>query len=122
MILAHRIFSVPITPLVNPSKVELPDETFDEFATMLHGVGGEELTTQWAALPAIQADALNSRKILLVTAERDDIFPPSHYDALLSDLDTLDHTQIPQADHVFSTARMQLVELTVSWLQMAFES
>ena len=114
--------TVSITPVVDPSTVTVSPDMFDEFAVMLKGVGGEELKAQWDALHSIrtmQAD-LNDRPILLITADKDELFPPSHYETLASDLGELIWERIPDADHVFSTRRTQMVKLTVDWLLEAF--
>ena len=110
--------TVSISPLVDPSTVTVSPEIFDEFAIMLNGVGGEELKEQWEALPVIQAmsEALSSHPLLLITADDDELFPPSHYDALVADVKSITWNQIPGADHVFSTARKHLVDMTVAWL------
>ncbi len=53
-------------------------------AVLLHGVTGAELKAQWESLPPIhkiKAD-LDSRPTLLITGDRDELFPPSHYESL----------------------------------------
>jgi acetyl esterase/lipase len=111
--------TVSISPLVDPTTVDVPAELFDEFAIMLSGVSGEELKAQWDALPAVQtmSEALGSKAILLITADDDELFPPSDYEALAADIKSIVWERIPGADHVFSTARKQLVSMTVTWLQ-----
>ena len=115
--------TVSITPLVDPATVDVSAELFDEFAVMLNGVGGEELREQWKLLPAIHtmSGLLSSRAILLITADEDELFPPSHYEALTADVKSIIWKQIPEADHVFSTARKQLVQTTLNWLQTTLE-
>ncbi len=116
---ARFMATVSISPLVDPTTVELPDELFNEFAILLNGVSGEELRAQWDALPAIQtmSTELDSRAVLLITADQDEIFPIAHYEALASKVGSLEWKRIPGADHVFSTARKKLVDMTVGWLQ-----
>lgn len=111
--------TVSLSPLVDPATVTVSAEIFDEFAIMLNGVDAKELKAQWNDLPAIQsmASALKSRAVLLITADQDELFPPSHYETLLAELKSLIWIRIPGADHVFSTARNQLVAMTVDWLQ-----
>lgn len=111
--------TVSISPLVDPATIAVSADIFDDFAIMLNGVGGKDLKAQWDALPAIQSmsTALSSRALLLITADKDELFPPSHYQALVSDVESLVWNRIPDADHVFSTARKQLVDTTVDWLQ-----
>ena len=110
--------TVSITPLVDPATVDVSAELFDEFAVMLKGVDGEELKAQWEALPSVrsmQAD-LHDRPILLITGDKDELFPPSHYESFVSDLGELNWERIAEGDHVFSTARKQIVKLTFDWL------
>jgi dipeptidyl aminopeptidase/acylaminoacyl peptidase len=111
--------TVSMCPLVDPASAAFDVELFDEFAGMLTGVTGAELKAQWDALPSIhtmQAD-LNLRPILLITADSDELFPPSHYESLVNELGELIWERIADADHVFSSARRQLVDMTVNWLQ-----
>ena len=118
----HRA-TVSISPLVDPSTVIVSPEIFDEFAVMLNGVGGEELKAQWNSLPAIQtmSDELSAQAVLLITADEDDLFPPSHYEALAAAVESIVWKRIPGADHVFSATREQLVDTTLSWLQTTLE-
>lgn len=115
--------TVSISPLIDPAPVDVSAELFDEFAVLLNGVSGEELRDQWASLPSIStmSDSLSSRAILLITADEDELFPPSHYEALVADIGSINWIRIPGADHVFSTARKQLVDTTLSWLQTTLE-
>jgi len=110
--------TVSITPLVDPSTVSLPDELFEEFALMLNSVTATELTAQWDALPAIltKKDDLDARSMLLITADRDEIFPVVHYEPLVAEIDGLSWVRIADADHVFSTSRKHLVRTIVDWL------
>ena len=115
----HRVrATVAMSPLVDTVRNVFDVEIFDEFAGMLTGVTGTELKAQWDALPSIhtmQAD-LNHRSILLITGDSDELFPPSHYESLVNELGELTWERIADADHVFSTARKQLVDITVNWL------
>ncbi len=110
--------TVSITPLLDPASVIIPEELFDEFASMLNGVNGQELSAQWGALPSIHAmrDDLDSRPLLLITGDLDELFPIGHYQSLAGELDQLTWERIADGDHVFSTCRTQLVKLTVDWL------
>jgi acetyl esterase/lipase len=111
--------TVSISPLVDPAAVAVSAELFDEFAIMLTGVTGEDLKAQWDALPAIQTmnAALSARVMLLITADLDELFPPSHYESLAAAVESIDWKRISTADHVFSAARKKLVAMTVNWLQ-----
>lgn len=82
-----------------------------------------ELKAQWNSLPAIQtmSDGLSAKAVLLITADDDDLFPPSHYEALAAAVESIVWKRIPGADHVFSTARKRLVDTTLSWLQNTFD-
>ncbi len=115
--------TVSISPLIDPSTVTVSPEIFDEFAVMLSGVGREELKAQWNSLPAIQtmSDGLSAQAVLLITADDDDLFPPSHYKALAAAVESIVWKRFPGADHVFSAARKQLVDTTISWLQFTFD-
>ena len=115
--------TVSITPLVDPANVDVSAELFEEFAVLLNAVSGEELREQWDALPAIRtmSNSLSAKAVLLTTADDDDLFPPSHYEALAAAVESIVWNRILGADHVFSTARKQLVDTTLSWLQNTFD-
>jgi pimeloyl-ACP methyl ester carboxylesterase len=68
---------VGISPLIEPRAFQFPTAVADNFAGMLNGVTGQELQEQWKLLPPLSdsVGALAPRPLLLVTAEKDDIFP-----------------------------------------------
>jgi alpha/beta superfamily hydrolase len=109
---------VPICPLVEPAAAPLSDADAAHYAAMLVGVTPPQLQAQWAGLTPIRSlvPQLTDRPILLVTAERDELFPPEHYHSLLAALPGLTHRQIAGADHSFSGQRTELVRLVVGWL------
>ena len=111
-------FVVSITPLVDPMVASISDELFDEFAEVLRGVSGAELKEQWDDLAPIQSmvPELEAKPILLVTADDDEIFPAAHYEPIATQLKALRWERVAGADHVFSSFRTQLVNLTVDWL------
>ena len=109
---------VSIGPLVEPAAAPLSAARALDYASLLAGVTPLQLQTQWARLTPITALAprLAGCPILLVTAERDELFPPEHYRGLLGALPHLQHREIARADHAFSVKREDLVELVTQWL------
>ena len=110
--------TVSISPLVDPVSATFAVELFDEFAGMLVGVTGAELKAQWDDLTPIHtmvAD-LEGRPLLLITGDRDELFPVVRYEPLAAELDGLVWERIAEADHAFSTCRKQLVKTAVDWL------
>lgn len=107
-----------ICPLIDPAVDPIAPELFDEFAEMLHGVSGPELRAQWSALPSIliMTSQLDTRRLLLITGDRDELFPASHYEPIAAELASLRWERVPEADHAFSSSRKQLVKLSVEWL------
>jgi len=110
---------VPICPLLDPATAPLSDADAADFASMLAGVTPAALKAEYAGLAPISALApqLAGRPTLLVTAERDELFAPTHYAGLLAALPGLTHRQIAGADHSFSGQRTELVSLVVGWLR-----
>jgi dienelactone hydrolase len=109
----------PMCPLADPGTAPLAPEMAVEFASMLHGITSVELQRQWNSLPPLTAyaDQFAGRQILLVTGDRDELFPPAHYSSLLAAVPGLRWQRFAEADHAFSTCRAQLVETVVTWLQ-----
>jgi len=70
-----------ISPLMDPRAFRFPREMADHFAEMLEGVTGRQLQAQWEAMGSLSnaMRAFAPRPLLMVTAENDEIFPPSHY-------------------------------------------
>ena len=110
--------TVSITPLVDPATATISLELLNDFAAMLTGVTGADLKAQWESLAPIlgmKAD-LDARPILLITGDRDELFPASHYESLAAELAELTWKRIADGDHLFSLYRKQLVKLAVDWL------
>ncbi len=107
-----------LCPLLSPVRAPLSLELFNEFALMLHGVTGEELRSQWEALPPVesQADRLRNRSVLLLTGRQDDIFPPQHYLPLLEVVPTIEWHEFPNGDHALSLCRQEAVRRILVWL------
>jgi len=107
-----------LCPLLSPVKAPLSLELFNEFALMLHGVTGEELRSQWEALPPVesQADQLRNRSVLMLTGRQDDIFPPQHYMPLLEVVPTIEWHEFPNGDHSLSLCRQEAVRRILDWL------
>jgi uncharacterized protein len=109
---------VAICPVVDPRAFDFGREMADEFAGMLSGVSGADLRAQWQRLPALAGHygALAGRPLLLVTGDRDELFPPAHYTPLAAALPAADWLRHPEGDHAFSACRPWLVETVTGWL------
>jgi hypothetical protein len=89
---------------------------------MLNGITGQDLREQWQALPSL-ADSLRSfapRPILLVAADKDPIFPPSHYADSVARLANIQLILNEESDHGFSACRPWLARTVTDWLAAAF--
>jgi pimeloyl-ACP methyl ester carboxylesterase len=108
---------VAVAPLVDGRRVPLPRDLAVESARTLRGTTADRLTEEWAGLSPLGqiATSLASFPFLLVTGDRDMLFPPSHYDPLMS-LPRLSRVRFPQADHVFSDVRPGLRHVVARWL------
>lgn len=112
---------VGISPLVDPRKFEFARPMAEHFAAMLSGVKADELVAQWNALPELTDDAsLAARPMLLVTADKDEIFPPSHYIDFISRFPSAEWARAKDSDHSFSTCRPWLVDTVTDWLNEHF--
>jgi pimeloyl-ACP methyl ester carboxylesterase len=109
---------IAICPLVDPRSAPLRAEAAEEFASMLHGVSGEELRKQWNNLQPVStmAEELQGRRILLVTADEDEFFQPDHYQPFMRKIPHIEWRRFAEADHSFSGYRKQLVEEALAWL------
>ena len=109
---------VSISPLVEPRKWELPKDMADHFATMLNGVTGQDLLQQWKDVQPLSDSlrSLASRSLLLVTGDKDDLWPPSHYADFVAALPNLRWARAKEGDHAFSTCRPWLVRTVTDWL------
>lgn len=109
---------VSICPLIDPAKAPLQPDMAEDFVTMLNGVSGEELKAQWDSLPSIlgMRDLLQNKPVLLVTGDRDELFPPSYYTQLTNAFKWIQWKRFPNADHSFSACRKPLVQTVTRWL------
>ena len=109
---------VALCPVVDAAAFDLSREMAEDFAGMLRGVSGEELLAQWRHLADLggHLGALATRPLLLVTADRDELFPPSHYTAFAAALPGIDWLRHPEGDHAFSACRPWLVAAVTDWL------
>jgi hypothetical protein len=108
---------VALSPLIDPANTPIKVALLEEFAESVRGISPETLVGEWQALSPITAVAgrLGYVPILLVTADGDEIFPPSHYAALPA-LPCLTRVRFPRADHVFSDVRSGLRHVVGGWL------
>lgn len=113
---------VALSPLIDPAGASIKTTLLAEFAEFVRGATAETLTAEWQAMTPIASVAarLSYTPILLVTADGDDLVPPSHYAALPA-LPRLTRARFPRADHVFSDVRPGLRHLVGTWLLEQFE-
>lgn len=109
---------VAVSPLIDPGRAPLPADLAAESASTLRGTTADRLRTEWAALTPVTdfADALQNLPILLVTGDRDSLFPPVDFELLGSILPRMRRIRFPQADHVFSDVRPGLRHVIGRWL------
>jgi fermentation-respiration switch protein FrsA (DUF1100 family) len=109
---------VGLCPFIEPAAFDFPREMANEFAGMLSGVSGSDLLAQWSVLESLSGyfRELASRPLLLVTGDRDELAPPSHFSEIVAALDDVDWIRNPEGDHSFSTCRPWLVETVTDWL------
>jgi dipeptidyl aminopeptidase/acylaminoacyl peptidase len=110
---------VALCPLVSPADAPLSTEMATEFAAMLQGVTAAQLREQWDRLPPIlnMRHKLHNRKLLLITGDLDELFPPNHYHPLVNELPNMKWHRFSNGDHTFSLCRKQLVETVLQWLK-----
>jgi pimeloyl-ACP methyl ester carboxylesterase len=113
---------VAMAPLLDPRRpmggVDLDAALAAEFARPLRGIEPAQLVREWGMLAPLEqlAPALAARPILLVTAGRDELFPPAHYAGVRALLPQVDWVTFPRADHVFSDVRPGLCHTVGAWL------
>ncbi len=113
---------VAMAPLIDPRRPlggqGLDDALATEFAQPLRQVEPQRLQHEWNSLTPVDqlAPALTGRPILLVTAGRDQLFPPAHYAGLQGLLPQIDWVTFPRADHLFSAVRPGLCHTVGAWL------
>jgi pimeloyl-ACP methyl ester carboxylesterase len=113
---------VGISPVVEPGAFQFPSDMAGEFAGMVHGVTGQGLVEQWAEMASLldSVRAFAPRDVLLVAAEKDDIFPPRQYADSLAGLPHVQLIRNPESDHGFSGCRPWLVGTVTDWLIAKF--
>lgn len=94
-------------------------EDLREFAKHLTGTTAEKLQRELRALAplASYSSGLANRRILLITAGRDEYFPEGRYDDFRKALPQIEWLKIPRADHKFLVGRDKLVQNVVVWLE-----
>lgn len=107
-----------ISPLVDPAARPLSASEAAEFAASLNGTDAERLQREWLELrgPSHWTSGLDQRPVLLVSADRDEIFSPQHFQPLLGALPQTEWVRFPGADHVFSDVRPGLRHVVRSYL------
>src|SRR5262249_19139516 len=113
---------VGVSPLIEPRAFQFPEEMADEFAGMLNGITGQDLRGQWQALPPL-VDSLRAvapRPIPLIAADKDAIFPPSHYAGSITNLANVQLIRNEESDHGFSACRPWLARTVTDWLAAVF--
>jgi hypothetical protein len=108
---------VAVAPLVDGRQVPLPRDLAVDSAMTLAGTTADRLTVEWAGLAPLGQASASLRRVpfLLITGDRDELFPPSHFEPLLG-LPGLAWVRFPRADHVFSEVRPGLRHVVARWL------
>ncbi len=110
---------VAVSPLIDPRRFPLPCDLAEESAATLHGTTADSLQADWSELPPAPAASLAVRTTLIVTGDRDALFPPAHYSDLTVSRRDLRWIRFPRADHAFSDVRPGLRHVVVSWLKQS---
>jgi uncharacterized protein len=112
---------VGVSPLIEPRAFRFPEDMADEFAGMLSGITGRGLREQWQALPPLGESlrAFAPRPILLVAADKDAIFPASHYADSIAEIPNIQLIRNEESDHGFSACRPWLARTVTDWLVAA---
>lgn len=107
-----------LSPLVDPEQRPLTSDEASEFARALRGTAPERLQREWLELRPLTALAsrLGQMPVQLVTADKDEFFPPAHYRPLVEALPGTRWDRFPHADHVFSSVRPGLCHTVRSFL------
>lgn len=109
---------IGISPVIEPQRFQFPENMANEFADMLNGITGQELLDQWRSMQSLSDSiyAFSPRPILLIAAQKDEIFPPLQYTDLIASLHNIKLIQHQESDHGFSTCRKWLVQTVTEWL------
>jgi dipeptidyl aminopeptidase/acylaminoacyl peptidase len=110
---------VALCPFIDPREFDFPPEMAEEFAGMLSAVSGHDLLDEWQRLEPLASHfaALASRPLLLVTGDRDELSPPTHYTDFVAALPHVQWARNAEGDHSFSTCRPWLVRTVTEWLE-----
>lgn len=109
---------VALCPVIDPRVFAFAPHLAEEFAGMLTGISGAGLLDQWRQLDGLDDHlaALAGRPLLLVTGDRDELFPVAHYTRFIAALPGATWARHPEGDHAFSACRPWLVETVTDWL------
>lgn len=111
---------VPIAPAsgLEHDTAGLRIEDLREFTRHLTGTTAEKLQQELRALAPLASYStwLADRRILLITAGKDECFPEGRYDDFYKTLPQIEWLKIPHADHMFLVGRDRLVQSVVAWL------
>lgn len=109
---------VGISPVIEPGAFSFPIQMAEQFAGMLTGVTGDQLILQWNELSSLKSaiEQFGPRPILLIAAEKDDIFPLSDYSSMVKPFKNIDVIEKKDSDHGFSNCRTWLVQTVTEWL------
>lgn len=109
-----------ISPLIDPRRAPLPRDLAVESAATLPGTTADALQSEWSELPSAAPPTQDGQTpTLLVTADRDSLFPPTHYADLALPRTNLRWIRFPRADHAFSDVRPGLRHVVVTWLRQS---
>lgn len=109
---------VGISPLIEPSAFQFTEGMAESFADMLNGITGKQLIQQWNDMQSLQSyiEKFLPKPMLMITAGKDDIFPPSHYRNAMASFSNIQWITKEESDHGFSTLRPWLVKTVCEWL------
>ena len=109
---------VGLCPLISAKRNPIPLEVWSEFTTMLHGISGEQLKSEYDELLPIEsmAEQLRNRPVLVLTGGKDEHFPRNHYLPLVDSVPTIEWHEFQDGDHSLSLCRQETVRRTVDWL------
>jgi len=110
---------VALSPLIDPAKAQLSMDGLNEIASFVHGVTGAQLKDQFGRLPSIMeaTSKLRNRRILLITGDIDELFPPDHFRLFVKEVPTVRWQRFPLGDHYLSACRKEVVETVLAWLK-----
>ena len=109
---------VALCPLIDPATDCLTRADFASFAAMVNGATGDDLERQWRALAPItqMAPQLRGRSLMLATGDRDELFPPAHYEPLERTLAISQRIRFAEGDHSLSLCRPAMIQSVGEWL------